>query len=313
MTQGDVESLVSDLFDRGMFDGFELSSTVFNFMLPRGTILNDNPLPGTTQGIADTDVRRPGVPEAEEADSLNGLGGYHGSVQIAGSTIYYAVGVFSETANGRTNGIPVFDAPWKNVVATFYHELNEARTDPDVEQVINGGSSSLLGWTSREGEECGDGLADAANTAGVELRDLRDFALRIATPRSACAITNCNYYEICLLVMASELGPSIAKDPGEPRRFKLEPAEASNQRRKIQAMTTKTIRIITAAAIGFALAIPATAFACGGKDGKDGKTSHFENADKNHDGFLTQAEVGAQRWDHMKVADVNNDNKVSKE
>lgn len=21
--------------------------------------------------------------------------------------------------------------PWKNVVATFYHELNEARTDPD--------------------------------------------------------------------------------------------------------------------------------------------------------------------------------------
>ncbi len=75
-------------------------------------------------------------------------------------------------------------------------------------------------------------------------------------------------------------------------------------------MTTKTIRIITAAAIGFALAIPATAFACGGKDGR---TSHFEDADKNHDGFLTQAEVGAQRWEHVKIADVNNDNKVSKE
>lgn len=53
-------------------------------------------------------------------------------------------------------GIPVFDAPGKNVVATFYHELNEARTDPDVEQVIQGGKSSLLGWTSRQGEECGD-------------------------------------------------------------------------------------------------------------------------------------------------------------
>jgi hypothetical protein len=27
----------------------------------------------------------------------------------------------------------VFDQPWKNVLATFYHELNEARTDPDVD------------------------------------------------------------------------------------------------------------------------------------------------------------------------------------
>jgi hypothetical protein len=42
------------------------------------------------------------------------------------------------------------------VVATFYHELNEARTDPDVDDVINGGSVHLLGWTSRQGEECGD-------------------------------------------------------------------------------------------------------------------------------------------------------------
>jgi Ca2+-binding EF-hand superfamily protein len=77
-------------------------------------------------------------------------------------------------------------------------------------------------------------------------------------------------------------------------------------------MTTKTIRIITAAAIGFALAVPATAFACGGKDG-GARESHFQKADKNNDGFLTQAEVGAQRWEHMKIADVNNDNKVSKE
>ncbi len=64
--------------------------------------------------------------------------------------------MYSETRNGQTNGIPVFDAPWKNVVATFYHELNEARTDPDVERVIQGGSSTLLGWMSRQGEECGD-------------------------------------------------------------------------------------------------------------------------------------------------------------
>ena len=40
------------------------------------------------------------------------------------------------------NGIPVFDRPWKNVVATLYHELNEARTDADVEDAIRAGSSS---------------------------------------------------------------------------------------------------------------------------------------------------------------------------
>ena len=76
--------------------------------------------------------------------------------QINGTTVYYAVGVYPETRGGATKGIPVFEAPRKNVVAIFYHELNEARTDPDVEQVIGGGSTSLLGWTSRQGEEYGD-------------------------------------------------------------------------------------------------------------------------------------------------------------
>jgi hypothetical protein len=156
MSQGDVEHLVSQLAGQGKFAGFDLSSTVFNFMLPRGTILNDNPQPGGAQDAARAESRRPGVPHEEEADSLHGLGGYHGSVEIGGRTVYYAVGVYSESNGGQTNGIPVFDAPWKNVVATFYRELNEARTDPDVEQVIQGGKSSLLGWTSRQGEECGD-------------------------------------------------------------------------------------------------------------------------------------------------------------
>jgi hypothetical protein len=155
-SQGDVEQLVTQLNGQGKFGSFDLSSTVFNFMLPRGTVLNDNAAAGGTEGGHRADTKRRGVPEEEEADSLNGLGGYHGSVQAGGKTIYYAVGVYSEAANGKTNGIPVFDQSWKNIVATFYHELNEARTDPDVEQVINGGKSSLLGWTSRQGEECGD-------------------------------------------------------------------------------------------------------------------------------------------------------------
>jgi len=155
MSQGDVENLVRDLSTQGKFTKYDLSSTVFNFMLPRGTILDDNPQPGTAHRVAAAVSSRPGVPE-EEADSLNGLGGYHGSVQVGGQVVYYAVGVYSEKTASGANGIPVFDASWKNVVATFYHELNEARTDPDVEQVIQGGPSSLLGWTSKQGEECGD-------------------------------------------------------------------------------------------------------------------------------------------------------------
>jgi len=75
-------------------------------------------------------------------------------------------------------------------------------------------------------------------------------------------------------------------------------------------MTTKTIRILTATAISLALSVPAIAFACGDKEGR---TSRFQEADKNNDGYLTQAEVGAQRWEHLKIADVNNDNKVSRE
>jgi hypothetical protein len=43
-------------------------------------------------------------------------------------TGYYAVGVYSERSdNGTETGIVGFDLPWKNIVATFYHELREAR------------------------------------------------------------------------------------------------------------------------------------------------------------------------------------------
>ena len=173
MSQGDVEQLVSSLFTQGKFSGFDLTSTVFNFMLPRSTVLTDNPAPSGAERAAAEQTQRRGVPEEEEADSLNGLGGNHGSVQAGGAAIYYAVGVYSETSNGQTNGIPVFDAPWKNVVATFYHELNEARTDPDVEQVINGGATSLLGWTSRKGEECGDFPVFEANPLTLVFQEVQ--------------------------------------------------------------------------------------------------------------------------------------------
>jgi hypothetical protein len=103
---------------------------------------------------------------------LEGLGGFHGSVHLGADTLYYAVGIFSE----GDNGIVAFDQPWKNVVATFYHELIEARTDADVED-------NQVAWVNNErpSEEIGDipmtlagtdlSKGDAGGTAGGRLRD----------------------------------------------------------------------------------------------------------------------------------------------
>jgi len=175
VSQGDVENLVRSLFQGGLLDGLDLSSTVINFMLPSETILNTNEAP--TSGAISAQIEVPVaaareerpipavVPHEEEEDSTQGLGGYHGSIHVGSGankqTVYYAVGVFSEQLpDGTVNGIPVFDESWKNVVATFYHELNEARTDPDVEDAIRAGNDpaaiNFLGWTSQQGEECGD-------------------------------------------------------------------------------------------------------------------------------------------------------------
>jgi hypothetical protein len=122
-------------------------------LLPRGVVLSDG-----------------------DVTSEHGLGGYHGSVDGH----YYAVSVYSE----GTNGIVAFDAPWKNVCATLYHELQEARTDPDVEDAIRTGESKYLGWYSPRGGEIGDipiatsplhdvmrevPLADGSGTVPVQL------------------------------------------------------------------------------------------------------------------------------------------------
>jgi len=177
VSQGDVENLVRMLFNAGQLDNYDHSVTVVNFLLPSGTILNTDASPTIAAMNSSREARStqprivPGAPQPEavphaetEEDSTQGLGGYHGSVHVGAApqtTVYYAVGVYSETLpDGTTNGIPVFDQPWKNVVATFYHELNEARTDADVEDAILAGNDPnavrFLGWTSQQGEECGD-------------------------------------------------------------------------------------------------------------------------------------------------------------
>jgi len=160
-SQGDVESLIATMASQKELGGRDLTSTVFNFMLPPGTVLNDNAGLSVAKAEAKA-VKNSPIPDDDEADSLHGLGGYHGSIHTSnGDTIYYAIGVYSQKlADGTENGIAVFDQPWKNVVATFYHELNEARTDADVEDAIRAGNDpnavKFLGWTSKQGEECGD-------------------------------------------------------------------------------------------------------------------------------------------------------------
>ncbi len=168
ISQGDVEQLVTTLHGEGKLTG-DLTSTVYNFMLAPGTVLNtDTTTTGGGQQVSAAvkgqvaAVKAHVIVPKDEDDSLNGLGGFHGSVHVSDTdTVYYAVGAYSQTeADGTVNGILVFAEPWKNVVATFYHELNEARTDADVEDAIKAGNSpnadAFLGWVSDQGEEVGD-------------------------------------------------------------------------------------------------------------------------------------------------------------
>jgi hypothetical protein len=171
VSQNDLEARVRSLHGAGTLAGFDLANTVFNFLLPPGTILTDS---DDDDGEADREKPRSAAfPVEEEASSLEGLGGFHGSLHVGPAVIYYAVGVFSQKlSGGRTNGIPVFDKPWKNVVATLYHELNEARTDPDVEDANRLGDEGLIGWTSNAGEEVGDFPVFEANPLTKVFREV---------------------------------------------------------------------------------------------------------------------------------------------
>ena len=183
VTKSYVRGVIQYLYNQKNLSEYDLTSTVFNLMLPRGTILTDEETGNSSSGEStgrereeESEEKNP-IPHEEEASSLAGLGGFHGSIHAGHDTIYYAVGVYSERrADGTANGIPVFDKSWKNVVATFYHELMEARTDPDVEDAIRAGNDpsadSYLGWTSDRGEECGDYPVDEATQLGLVFQEV---------------------------------------------------------------------------------------------------------------------------------------------
>jgi len=110
-------------------------------MLPRSAVLtidDGSPERAPRQGKATLAPQAAG-PVEDKSSSLEGLGGFHGSVQFEQQTVYYAIGVYAEA----NNGIPFFDQSWKNVVTTFYHELDEARTDAEVE-------ANAVAWLNNE-------------------------------------------------------------------------------------------------------------------------------------------------------------------
>ncbi len=157
-----AEGLAQDLYNQGALGAADPAKSVICMMLPQNIVLSDDFSPGFSppagsQAAESYEGRRRKVLKVgddDAADSKNGLGGYHGSIHLAnGTEVYYAVGVYSQ----GSNGIDAFGVPWKNVVATFYHELNEARTDAAVEDVNSTNNDKLLGWYSQTGQgEIGD-------------------------------------------------------------------------------------------------------------------------------------------------------------
>jgi hypothetical protein len=159
LNEPDVQELVVSLFDSNLIAKSDLETCIFNLVLPAGSVL-----------------------KLDDLSSMDGLGGYHGSTHImrAGKkiTLYYSANVFSETTSaGKENGIVAFDKPWKNVVATLYHELNEFRTDADVNDAIQKNNNDFLGWSSRSGREVGDQpIFAAANDLRVVFKQIVDAA-----------------------------------------------------------------------------------------------------------------------------------------
>lgn len=167
VTRGDIQAMIGWLHHQGFLSSFDLQNTVFNLLLPPGSVLtvDDRVSFDVSDEVAASVSPRSsnGVPSFEEGDSLTGLAGYHGSVVTANNErVYYTVSVYSQRGTGgTTNGIPAFAEPWKNVVATLYHQLVESRTNPDVEEAMRNASEEnakqYLGWVSESGLEVGDG------------------------------------------------------------------------------------------------------------------------------------------------------------
>ena len=120
-THDDVVALVKQQIAAGSVkDG---PQTVHMVVLPPGTVLKDG-----------------------NADSTQGLGGFHGSyVDAAGKSVYFGVVVYSD----KNNGIQFDSNARDNLSIIESHEFDEAATDPDVE-------NGKLAWYNNKYGEIGD-------------------------------------------------------------------------------------------------------------------------------------------------------------
>ena len=177
-TRDSVDTLLGELVTANALAGVDLASTVICFFLPPGIILSDDR--AAKSGGAEAGERRKAShligDDDDQASSLQGLGGYHGSAHIGAQKIYFAVAVYSEMINGAPNGIPFWPDSWKNMVATFYHELNEARTDPDVEEYNLAPGPNIIGWYAniQGGGEIGDiPISEAGNKLALVFTEVK--------------------------------------------------------------------------------------------------------------------------------------------
>jgi hypothetical protein len=144
-----VEALVARICRHGALDGADTDSTVINILLPRGAVLVDGFSPGFRPPPGqEAEHERVSTPSSWSAARTpapaTAWAATHGSARVPPcGTAYYAVAVYSEAGNGG----PAFGQPWKNIAATSYHQLNEARTDPDVDDAIRTGDSATSNWT----------------------------------------------------------------------------------------------------------------------------------------------------------------------
>ena len=135
LDQPAAKQLVTRPLQQGQLSHSDFGTTIFNLVLPPGTVL-----------------------KLDQDNSLGGLSGFHEWVHFQhngrSQTAYFSANVFSQTLEGgQVNGIPAFDASWKDVVGTLYHEINEFRTDADVgDAIATGNDDGVLGWMGTQGE-----------------------------------------------------------------------------------------------------------------------------------------------------------------
>ena len=158
-TRHSIQDVLEDIYPE--IEGMDFKNTVFNLLLPPGVVLTSRGMPDGPQYSGEDPhafIERHGAEGHEQVlTSEDGLGGYHGSAIIDGNVIYYTVCVYSEkTKDGVRRGMPYWEDSWKNVASVLYHELQEARTSPDIEESIRHDDDSMLGWYNEKGGEVAD-------------------------------------------------------------------------------------------------------------------------------------------------------------